>query len=63
VPVPRRDLAWAPVRYDRYRCRRMELLDDEQHENLLRPIFRDQEWVVVAIGFLFGELQVHLLLH
>jgi hypothetical protein len=45
----------------------MELLDDEQYENLLRPIFRDQEWVVVAIGaalgFLFGELQVHLLLH
>lgn len=45
---------------------RMERLDDKQYENLLRPIFRDQEWVVIVLGatlgFLLGELQVHLLL-
>jgi hypothetical protein len=44
----------------------MDLMTDEQYEGLLRPIFKDDEWIVVvlgaALGFLFGELQVHLLL-
>lgn len=45
---------------------RMDLMTDEQYESLLRPIFKDDEWIVVvlgaALGFLFGELQLHLLL-
>ncbi len=45
---------------------RMERMTDEQYEDLLRPIFKDQEWVVIvlgaALGFVFGELQVHVLL-
>lgn len=45
---------------------RMDLMTDEQYEGLLRPIFKDDEWLVVvlgaALGFIFGELQLHLLL-
>jgi uncharacterized membrane protein YheB (UPF0754 family) len=45
---------------------RMQLLTDEQYEGLLRPIFKDQEWIVIVLGavlgFLFGELQLHVLL-
>ena len=46
---------------------RMDRMSDEQYEGLLRPIFKDQEWVVVvlgaALGFAIGEVQVQLLLH
>lgn len=45
---------------------RMALMTDEEYEGLLRPVFKDDEWIVVvlgaALGFLFGELQLHLLL-
>lgn len=38
---------------------------DEEYENMLRPMFRDDEWLVVAVGgalgFIVGELQVFLL--
>ncbi|MQY20292.1 DUF445 domain-containing protein [Nocardia macrotermitis] len=41
-------------------------LTDEEYEGLLRPAFKQDEWKLVAIGgilgFLVGELQVHLLL-
>lgn len=37
-----------------------------EYENLLRPAFRDDEWLVIVLGatlgFLVGELQVQLLL-
>ena len=40
-------------------------LSDEDYENMLRPMFKDDEWLVVAVGgalgFLVGELQVFLL--
>jgi uncharacterized membrane protein YheB (UPF0754 family) len=44
---------------------RLALLDTDQYEDLLRPAFRDDEWVVVAVGatlgFLVGELQTLLI--
>jgi uncharacterized membrane protein YheB (UPF0754 family) len=43
----------------------MMAMDDEQYEGLLRPIFKDDEWMIIAVGavlgFLVGELQVLLL--
>jgi uncharacterized membrane protein YheB (UPF0754 family) len=40
-------------------------LSDEEYENMLRPMFKDDEWLVIALGgglgFLVGELQVLLL--
>jgi uncharacterized membrane protein YheB (UPF0754 family) len=45
----------------------MMRMDDEQYEGLLRPIFKDDEWMIIAVGavlgFLVGELQVLLLTH
>ena len=44
---------------------RMRLMDSDSYENLLRPAFKDDEWIVVALGatlgFLFGELQVQII--
>ncbi|WP_218021567.1 DUF445 domain-containing protein [Nocardia acidivorans] len=41
-------------------------LSDDAYEGLLRPAFKQDEWKLVAIGavlgFLVGELQVHLIL-
>ncbi|MGW4248856.1 DUF445 domain-containing protein, partial [Nocardia sp. NPDC004722] len=41
-------------------------LTDDEYEGLLRPAFKQDEWKLVAIGavlgFLVGELQVHLIL-
>jgi uncharacterized membrane protein YheB (UPF0754 family) len=40
-------------------------LDALAYENLLRPAFKDDEWIIVvlgaALGFLFGELQSQLI--
>jgi len=45
---------------------KMALMDDEQYENLLRPAFKQDEWKIVVVGavlgFLVGEIQVHVLL-
>jgi uncharacterized membrane protein YheB (UPF0754 family) len=42
-------------------------MDAEQYEGLLRPIFKDDEWIIIAVGavlgLLVGELQVLLLTH
>lgn len=42
-------------------------LSDEEYEGMLRPVFKDDEWLVVAVGgglgFAVGELQVYLLTH
>lgn len=39
----------------------------EQFEGVLRPVFQQDEWKLIAvgavIGFLVGELQVFLMLH
>jgi uncharacterized membrane protein YheB (UPF0754 family) len=46
---------------------RMLKMDDDQYEGIFRPIFKDDEWLVVAVGgalgFLVGELQVLLITH
>lgn len=40
-------------------------LSDDEYEAMIRPVFKDDEWLVVVVGgglgFLVGELQVHLL--
>jgi hypothetical protein len=39
----------------------------DSYENLLRPAFKDDEWIVVALGvalgFLFGELLSQIITH
>ncbi len=46
---------------------RMRMMDTDDYENLLRPAFKDDEWIVVALGatlgFLFGEIQVQIITH
>ena len=45
---------------------KMRQLDSQSYENLLRPAFKDDEWIIVvlgaALGFVFGELQAELIL-
>ncbi|MFE3229393.1 DUF445 domain-containing protein [Nocardia sp. NPDC059228] len=45
---------------------KMQLMTDDEFEGLLRPAFKQDEWKLVVVGallgFLIGELQVHLLL-
>lgn len=42
-------------------------MDADQYEGILRPIFKDDEWLVIAVGavlgFIVGELQVLLITH
>jgi uncharacterized membrane protein YheB (UPF0754 family) len=44
---------------------RMKKLDTDSYENLLRPAFKDDEKVVIAVGaalgFLMGELQAQII--
>jgi uncharacterized membrane protein YheB (UPF0754 family) len=46
---------------------KMRDLDSQSYENLLRPAFKDDEWIIVvlgaALGFLFGEVQAELIVH
>jgi len=46
---------------------KMRELSDDEYENLLRPAFRQDEWILVTVGAvlgaLVGELQAFLLLH
>jgi uncharacterized membrane protein YheB (UPF0754 family) len=48
-------------------AQKMRDLSRVEYEELLRPAFRQDEWKLIAvgamIGFLVGELQVHLLVH
>ena len=45
---------------------KMMVLDSQSYENLLRPAFKDDEWIIVvlgaALGFLCGEAQAQLIL-
>lgn len=45
---------------------KMKDLDSQSYENLLRPAFKDDEWIIVvlgaALGFVFGHLQAELIL-
>ena len=46
---------------------RMRMMDSDDYENLLRPAFKDDEWIIVALGatlgFLFGEIQIQIITH
>lgn len=46
---------------------RMQALSAEDFEGMLRPVFRQDEWLLIgigaALGFLVGELQVLLMVH
>lgn len=46
---------------------KMQELTEEEFEGLLRPAFQQDEWILIAVGallgFLVGELQVHVMLH
>ena len=46
---------------------RMRVMDTDDYENLLRPAFKNDEWIIVALGatlgFLFGEIQVQIITH
>jgi uncharacterized membrane protein YheB (UPF0754 family) len=45
---------------------KMSAMTDDEYENLLRPAFKQDEWKLISVGavlgFLIGELQVHLFL-
>ena len=45
---------------------KMQAMTDDEFEGLLRPAFKQDEWKLISVGavlgFLIGELQVHLLL-
>ncbi|MCV7250797.1 DUF445 domain-containing protein [Mycobacterium hackensackense] len=45
---------------------KMMVLDSQSYENLLRPAFKDDEWIIVvlgaALGFICGEIQSQLIL-
>lgn len=45
----------------------LKSMSDEEYEGMLRPVFKEDEWLVVVVGgglgFAVGELQVQLLIH
>jgi uncharacterized membrane protein YheB (UPF0754 family) len=47
--------------------RKMQKLTAEQFEGMLRPVFKEDEWILIAVGaalgFLVGEMQVFLMVH
>ena len=46
---------------------KMQELTEEEFEGLLRPAFQQDEWILITVGallgFLVGELQVHVMIH
>lgn len=46
---------------------RMQELDEEEFEGLLRPAFEQDEWILIAVGavlgFMVGEMQVQIMLN
>lgn len=46
---------------------KMQKLSAEQFEGMLRPVFKEDEWILIAVGavlgFLVGEMQVFLMVH
>ncbi len=43
---------------------KMQELNEEEFEELLRPAFEEDEWILIAVGaalgFLVGEMQVQI---
>ena len=46
---------------------RMKQMTPEEFEGVLRPVFEQDEWILIAVGaalgFLVGEFQVFVMLH
>jgi len=46
---------------------KMQDLDEDEFEHLIRPAFQQDEWILIAVGaalgFLVGEMQVFIMLH
>jgi uncharacterized membrane protein YheB (UPF0754 family) len=46
---------------------KMQELSEDEFENLIRPAFQQDEWILIAVGaalgFLVGEMQVFVMLH
>ena len=46
---------------------KLQALSSEDFEDMLRPVFKEDEWILIAVGaalgFLVGELQVFVMLH
>jgi uncharacterized membrane protein YheB (UPF0754 family) len=46
---------------------KMQDLSEDEFENLIRPAFQQDEWILIAVGaalgFLVGEMQVFIMLH
>jgi len=46
---------------------KLKALSSEEFEDMLRPVFKEDEWILIAVGaalgFLVGELQVFVMLH
>ncbi len=46
---------------------KMQALSSEEFEGMLRPVFKEDEWILIAVGaalgFLVGEMQVYVMLH
>jgi uncharacterized membrane protein YheB (UPF0754 family) len=46
---------------------KMNQLSPDEFESIMRPVFKDDEWLMISVGavlgFLVGELQVEMILH
>jgi uncharacterized membrane protein YheB (UPF0754 family) len=46
---------------------KMQELNEDEFEQLIRPAFQQDEWILIAVGaalgFLVGEMQVFVMLH
>ena len=46
---------------------KMNQLSADEFESIMRPVFKDDEWLMISVGavlgFLVGELQVEMVLH
>ena len=60
------DYALTTLRVEGTVVEKMQQMTDEEYEGLLRPAFKQDEWKLITVGavlgFLIGEVQVHLLL-
>jgi uncharacterized membrane protein YheB (UPF0754 family) len=44
---------------------KMDQLSNDEFESIMRPVFKDDEWLMISVGailgFLVGELQVEMI--
>jgi uncharacterized membrane protein YheB (UPF0754 family) len=70
IPDTARELetyATETLAVERTIAEKMSALTTEEYEGILRPVFKDDEWLMITVGailgFLVGELQVTLVTH